>query len=163
MIQFVHVPKTGGHSICAALSLPYGVHRRASELPGWRFAFVRHPADRILASWSFITGHNPTRTVYEYELPKLGTFEQFILGGLNFAHECFRTMVSQLDAPLGFLGRFESLHSDFDKLCALLNVRATLPHENRSLHAPWQEVYTPPMLRVVHDLYADDFREFGYA
>jgi len=94
-------------------------------------------------------------------------FERWVMGeGIEIGmrgDKVFRPMCFYLNAPVGFIGRFESLEEDFGRLTRILGVEARLERVGASVHAPWQEVYTPAMKERVYALYREDFLRFGYA
>ena len=61
------------------------------------------------------------------------------------------------------IGRFETLESDFARLCGRYHIkRRSLPKINATAHPPYRELYTKQMTEVVTELYAEDFEYFGY-
>ena len=98
---FVHIQKTGGNSIRAALGLPQNPldkHRTARELRasigvadwnrGFSFAFVRNPWDRLVSWWTMIDARRPASRAPRleqmndfqfYVLSNAHSFEEFIL------------------------------------------------------------------------------------
>jgi len=95
---FVHIQKTGGESIRAALGLPRyepRKHRSARELrelytpEEWasalKFAIVRNPWDRLVSWWSFINSRRglyfsgyPVNKFVRYVLSNAATFQELI-------------------------------------------------------------------------------------
>ena len=60
-----------------------------------------------------------------------------------------------------FLGRFENLQYDWQKVCDKLGVELLLPHENKSEHRPWQEMYSAELIQVASKRYKKDMEFFG--
>lgn len=62
---FIHVPKTGGRSVCEAFKQRFDhftIAHYQREYPGlfdkyWKFAIVRHPLDRMVSSYHYIKEH----------------------------------------------------------------------------------------------------------
>ena len=158
--SFVHVPKTGGMSIRSAIA-GGGNHIRASEVTGFRVAFVRHPFTRLHSAFEFL--RDPAWT--QCQVPADLTFEQFVLsrGWERWPNPLFEPMTYWIDAPCGFIGRFESLASDFQRLCAILDIQrpVALPHLHRRL-SDRQPAWTAETQAVVLDAYRSDFEGFGY-
>jgi len=62
-----------------------------------------------------------------------------------------------------FIGRFESLGSDFEKVCTRVGLEGqSLAHLQASEHAPYAEYYTNKLRTLVAKRYAEDIRCFGY-
>jgi Sulfotransferase family len=177
---FAHVPKTGGISVRAALepfadgqsavlrettheTLP-ALLARAPHLAGhFKFAFVRNPWDRLVS-------------FHVYAREKLKpTYPQM-------RHVDFTGMLRQLDADAAwmrdlfatrpqhahvagadFVGRFEDIDSDFGRVCARLNIAASLPKKNASQHGPYAGYYDDWSRGFVAARYRADIEQFGYA
>lgn len=163
--SFIHIPRTGGASIRKALGLElgYGAHRKCSmHGDEFKFSFVRHPADRIWSAWKFEAGCAGHKA-QSWEVAKLGSFEDFVFDGSLLGADMFAPMSYWLDAPVDFLGRFEQLQEDFDRLAEQLEIpHAALPHEHERPGPTWREAYTPEMLRKVSAFYHDDYQRYGY-
>lgn len=70
-------------------------------------------------------------------------------------------MTDLLDAPLGFVGRFEALHVDFRRACGLVGLPA---RELPRLHQATGSVeYDDDTRAVIAEHYRDDFSLYGYA
>jgi hypothetical protein len=61
-----------------------------------------------------------------------------------------------------FVGRFESLAEDFDKVRLRLGIESRLPHAKRSARRDYRRYYTEETQRVVAARYARDIELFGY-
>lgn len=147
-MNFVHIPKTGGASICEALG-EFVVHRRASEILAPRFAFVRHPLDRLVSAWAFIWQNDSTLS-REMRCENIGAFlksDTFLVKPQSW----------WLDAPMSFIGRYESLAADFARVS-----RFPLLHVNGSQHRHWSEELPADLVKFATAYYAEDFDRFGY-
>lgn len=159
---FLHVPKTGGISVATALGgVGRGNHVKASTLSGFVAAFVRDPYTRLHSAFKFSQSAKydvPT-------VPKTLTFRDFVLER-HFLCEprgMFNSMSYWLDAPVGFLGRYEYLQQDFERLCDILGIehKLTLPWEHK-MGGSSVAAYDDAMKAVVRECYADDFERYGY-
>lgn len=160
---FVHVPKTAGCSIEYTLERKPGIHMPVSAVPGheFYFAFVRNPYDRIVSGYFYRQRRNSMLKNY------LKKFRKWLLSEGVLADmvvdEVFRPMGHYLDAPVDFIGRYETLQDDFDKVCKIIGEEPrTLIRDNVTEHPLWQSLYDPALLARVYELYRDDFKTFGY-
>jgi hypothetical protein len=177
---FAHVPKTGGISMRAALetfadgkaavlrgttheTLP-ALLRREPRLGGYfKFAFVRNPWDRL------VSFHAYAREKLRPTVPEMQGLD---FGQLLHAMDRGADWLDRLHVmrPQGghvrgadFVGRFETLESDFARVCASLDIRAVLPRKNTSTHGAYAGYYDAWGRDFVARRYADDIDEFGYA
>ena len=178
---FIHIPKTGGMSISDALQvqkfryrrdllhageyqglvtfghelLPWLQRRNRAPKDAFCFAFCRNPYSRAVSLWAFNNKRN------KMDL----TFEEFCLNWGNWVWRIRYPQAKWLDkVNLDFLGRFENLEGDFDRLCDALGVeRRPLPHLNATQHGPCRSYYTAETRAIVRAVYARDFDRFGYA
>lgn len=148
MWHFVHIPKTGGQSIEAALGIP-NCHETAAHIPRPRFAFVRHPADRLVSAWAYARQKgNLVRTDMTAD-----ALREFLASG----HLVSMPQAHWLDAPVDFLGRFETLERDFSRVSD-----RKLPHLNAGERGPWPGHFNPETWALTRDFYRVDFERFGY-
>ena len=63
---------------------------------------------------------------------------------------------------VNFVGRYENLNSDFDKVCAEISISAKLPVLNVSKKRPYQEYYTDKSIAMVREAFRPDIELFGY-
>lgn len=149
-MNFVQIPKTASSSIAEAIKDEQRAHVRASEVPAPRFAFVRHPCDRLVSTWEFMRQQNSEK-LNSYVRGR--TFREFIEIDHLFLHpQCW-----WLDAEMAFIGRFEQLDEDFAKVSD-----AHLPHLNATERKPWPEYFDDDSLAFARKRYAEDFERFGY-
>jgi hypothetical protein len=186
---FVHVPRTAGTSIAQALGQPtphvpitrYLIFDRQAFDTSFKFAFVRNPWDRLLSSYAIMrkelealewpVGVAWARlTVGPYD-----DFESFVLALDRIAfrkhilrHPHFRSQLDWIslpgsgEVPLDFIGRFERLEQDFEKVKTRLGITASLPAVNASDHQPYREAYSRKMRDIVADVYSRSVKTFGY-
>lgn len=64
---------------------------------------------------------------------------------------------------MDFVGKFENLKEDWDKVCDHLEQpRAKLPHKVRGFHKDYDRLYTDKVRNIVADYYGKDFELFDY-
>ena len=65
---------------------------------------------------------------------------------------------------MNFVGRFETIEADFEKVCLEINVSASLPKLNVSNknNEPYQSFYTDTTRELVEQAFKPDIELFGY-
>ncbi len=186
---FIHVPKTAGVSVQRGLfgrSVVQHQTLRQYELvmsrrqltPLFKFAFVRNPWDRLVSAWLYLRegGFNRwDRGHAERNLAQFPDFESFVLRRVkretienDYWH--LRPQVYYLRngrgrVELDFIGRFENLAQDFQRVAQLLGCSATLGSHNRTRSrqsSGYRDYYTPRSAAAVAAAYRDDIETFGY-
>ncbi|MGK7931014.1 MAG: sulfotransferase family 2 domain-containing protein [Microcystaceae cyanobacterium] len=61
-----------------------------------------------------------------------------------------------------FVGRFETLDTDFAKICDRIGISTTLPKLNVSNTKPYQEFYNEKTKELIRDTFKEDIDLFGY-
>ena len=173
---FVHVPKTGGSSITAALRdgltqtysgravgqethQHFTYERTRAMFPAvtdahFSFLFVRNPWDRMVAMMACYYGDLLTPDSFGHYL------------ALDMPHHRWKPLEQvkflQGRHPVSFVGRYEALAADFARVTDRLAIRASLPHVNRSVHRPYRDYYDDRTRRIVAQRSAADIEAFGY-
>lgn len=133
------------------------------------FTFVRNPWDRLVSMYKYlkdieIPNAKKQNQNYISELDEI-RFEEYIIREDIWKPETFYSMLKNEDdkIDLDFIGKFENLNYDFNKLLKKLNIEdIKLSHKNRSKHKHYTEYYTPKTKQIVEDLYKDDITYFNY-
>lgn len=183
---FVHVPKTAGISVARGL---FGSHagghfplflylwlygsRRFDAM--FKFAFVRHPEARLLSAFHFLSkgGMLETDRLWaERWLSGCPSADAFVQERLPLDHVRealhFRPQTFFLTDPrhgrigVDFLGRVEALDRDLAHVQSVLGTSATLPSLNRSGPRQGGATLSPASRRIVEEIYAEDYANFGY-
>ena len=190
---FIHIQKTGGTSISAALhqAAPDAVASFNHLFPGWnaykkthvfastlqphldeqwhslfKFAFVRNPWDRLV-SWYSMCISRPNSPFMYYVCRNAPTFQHFVDLTSGIAA---RTTFNQVDyisdrqgnVIVDFVGRYETLASDFAALSKKLGINVALPWLNRGRRTPYRQYYTSATRDIVAERFQRDIRLFGY-
>ena len=180
---FFHVPRTGGSSI---ESLQWwdewtGHFPRACEvgqLGRWfSFAFVRNPWGRFVSLYHYFASMTPEHRWYGpnaqvvAHVRRCGGFADFcrrfhawpLRDNFHFRPQC--SWIASADGRLlvDFVGRFERLPRDFDKVWVRLGLQKREPPKlNGSEHRPYRDYYDQRTREIVADLSRADVAAFGY-
>ncbi len=187
---FVHIPKTAGTSVLAALGADpvFDTHAPAqiyhNVYPALfararRFAFVRNPWDRFASSFHFMKSGT--------DWPMQQQWARRHIGDLDFAaftHRIGRdalfrvhVMAERFFWPQGFwlgaesarlvhdLYRFEEIDTAMTTLCARLGIEppTQTPHLRKAAKADFRSLYDEEMVAIVGKLYRADIARLGYS
>lgn len=180
----IHIPKTGGTSIRK------GVWERRTSKPAFgyipdewahlfKFAFVRHPLDRMISAWKMFT--EGARGDAGWKLPDDArplTMEEFldIIEDDTIIYDERRKTVEEKirhhtipqTHPFNclhyadFVGRFERLDDDFKIVADRVGISADLPKMHYTAHHHWREYLSGTNLQRAADYYRQDFEALGY-
>lgn len=130
----------------------------------FRFAFTRHPYDRFVSACAFLARTDPSYKQNPTEWMK---------SALQRPQFCSRVLVTPQHALLNdengalgldFVGRYESLHVDFDTICDRLKLpKARLAHRNSSEHDSYQQLLDNELREALSERYEQDFLSFNYS
>ena len=125
----------------------------------FKFAFIRNPWDRAVShwkyavkDWGFKENFSSFLDIVLRDASKMITFNQldWITNKKN-------------EVKVDFIGRFENLQEDFDKICDKIGVpKQQLSHRNASKHKHYTEYYNKETIQIVAESYAEDIKHFGY-
>lgn len=157
----------------------------------FKFSFVRNPWARLVSEYNYRRQHGDA--IY------LQPFNEFVLNAFPTddkddyinAKDYYRHVMPQWkflysnsgECLVDFIGRFESLQTDFDKVCNKLGIGAmNLPHKNRTLSGlpyykakllslikadkptkHYSQYYNKEAREYVAQYYAKDIELFGYS
>lgn len=178
---FVHIPKTGGTSIIDAFDKTwYGDQDELFLLGGntspdvdWVeyekkykdylvFSVIRNPLDRFVSGWKYCST-TKNKSLSEV-LENLPTFDE---NRHDFDHltrtQC-DVIYRENKLITNHLLKFETLQSDFDKLCDLINKpRVTLKKLNNTDHDDYSTYFKCDQIkRIFKSKYKEDVEKLGY-
>ena len=175
---YIHIPKTGGRSVKAALNIGEIFHftalymkRRVADdfwKESFKFCFVRNPWDRMV-SW-FYFNRNGLTSIGKYKedfsnIDQDVTFDEWIKNGpthnwnpdwllpeqVNYPFSQFVFCMDQDNKPLvDFIGRFENFQEDF---------RYVLDNIGRDVRLPKLNVTSKRAGRHYHEIYTSVTKE----
>lgn len=129
----------------------------------FKFGFVRNPYDRFISTCFFLHRNDP-----EFRENPLLNMKQALKNRSFRQRVLVRPQTLQLidenhELALDYVGRYESLQSSFDAICAKIGVESeALGHENASQRGNCTDYYDDELQQAVADFYADDLRRFDY-
>lgn len=172
---FVEVPKTGSTSIRRLIGYPPKPHLNLQQIQAdmdpaaferyFKFGFVRNPWDRTVSLYLRREG---------IQMADQMSFCEFVDWIQNSSDTCIHptSHKNQLDwflTPEGrvgvdFIGRFETLQADWQKIAEKLGITADLPHENKNpiRQKPYTEYYTSATRDQIAEKFRVDIEYFGY-
>lgn len=188
---FIHVPKTAGNSIMRAFwpdaiqsEFLHGHDTRNKEYRFFKdtvryrdqftFCFVRNPWDRVVSAYHYLQAgggcsadaEDARRFVAPYadfnQFVRRGRWKSGLLQQIHFRPQ-YEWCVSRRGALPDFVGRFENLQADFNRVCARIGIEpVTLPHSNKAKHAHYTKYYNRRTSGIVAKYYKKDIAYFGY-
>ena len=148
----------------------------------FKFSFVRNPWERIVSEYRYRNyfHHRSFRDFLRHRLPAPGWDDKYrhIMSQFDMLHD------EQGRLLVDFVGRFETLQADFDRVCAQLGIEESrLPHRNPSdkksrnlkrwirnclyfngenSKQDFVEFYDAETTAIVRGMYHRDIEAFGY-
>lgn len=185
-VIFVHTPHTAGAAVAKALNCykPKGtsfrLHNTAQEIiseigykkyaGSFKFSFVRNPWDKLYAAYLFLTEVKKMPHFLQYKDFNTWVTNPNLSSDFSLYSQFRSNQVNWLSSPNGkieldYIGRYENLQADFEKLCAMIHVQPVIISKpvlsDKAAH--YREVYTPESKAVVDKLFERDIVYFGYA
>lgn len=186
---FVHIPKTAGNSVRAALNgvldlidIGHSTPRRQGLMGEeyFRFCFVRNPYARLRSAFYHLIDihHNLGNETDKFQAKRKllrdtygDNFRRFVLDRgfekIKVAHFFPQTTWTHPkgNCDMHFIGRVEHLDAEWKRLAAALNVDLPpLGRRNTTRYASNKESdYTEDMKAIVREFYKTDFDLLGYS
>lgn len=134
----------------------------------YKFAFVRNPWSWQVSMYNFMIKEK----IYENNRPWV-TFEEY-LEWVAITKKPYPMGTPKLQKDnitdtngeiiVDFIGRYEDLAQDFQAVCNVLNLQASLPHVNQSSHTQrdYREYYNEKTKKLVAEQFEEDIKLFCY-
>lgn len=183
---FIHIPKTAGSSMETVSWMgefynkhePISYYFRLSQFTKegdldlnqyFKWSFVRNPYTRFMSALTnhVLKGRYVTKQMEKYKDEK-DYITEFIKNGDGFKNaEILKPMHEYLTLDgfltMDFIGKFENLEEDFNKVCDLIGVPHTkLPHLVKGRYDDYDHLYTPETKEIIREYYSKDFERFNY-
>lgn len=128
----------------------------------FKFAFVRNPWDLLVSSYHYLLahqGHHRGRSAR-----RLRSFANYAAYEIGRGKMSQSAMLTGHDGRLlvDFVGRFESLASDFAFVCRRIGLEVSLGRANATRHRDYRSFYDDRLAEVVGRFFAADAERFGY-
>jgi hypothetical protein len=124
--------------------------------PEGRLLYMGKPAEELVHKEIF--GAGDVDLLYQF----LASFHRTV----PYAPACFQAShVFDCDGEMivDFVGRFETLITDFAQVTERLGLELELPHLNRTAHRPYRAYFTDASAARVRSLWKRDFELLGYS
>lgn len=183
---FVHIPRCGGTSM--EINLNGTPHRNFSRKhiiastakkiyePYWddyfKFSFVRNPWDRMVSLHKFrnfygvvLRGGKINMQGYLKKFPEIEIDPRSVSVDDKFEPKKNTVYLNILDVELDFIGRFENIDKDFERVYQSIGevpVSLTNDRKHQSKHKHYTEYYDDETRQIVAEKYAKDIEYFGY-
>lgn len=126
------------------------------------FAIVRNPWDWQVSLYKYML---KTSEHHQHDLAKsFSGFDEYIRWRCADEVRFQKDFIYSEDGELlvDFVGKFENLDADFEKICSRIGVSAPLPKLNISNTKPYQEFYTEETRELVRQAFDADISLFEY-
>jgi len=184
---FIHIPKCAGISVATAM---YGKQQSPAHLKlvnykillpkntfneAYKFTFVRNPWDRVVSAYEyFLRGGRVAhdKKWAEDVLYRYKNFDEFVVEWVREEniwkkeHFALQSSFVTLNGKLAvdFVGRYEEIGSDYEKLRGILNLGKPLPVINKTLgRRPYQNYFSDKTAAIIERVYLDDIQLFNYS
>lgn len=168
MINFVHIPKTGGVAFQALIKecglFNHCIHEKA---PSPSITIVRHPYDRLISAYCYLIQHgdrHEVNIVPQQRLQAYGDFKNFVfhIREDNLLNEIvhLRPMVSFL--PVDRIFKIENTREIDAYLAAFGLMPLSGFVSNTSDHGHYTDFLDSEIIAEINGLYKEDFERFDY-
>lgn len=177
---FIHITKTAGTSIGNAIGLPVKHHLTAKEViakigkqqwnVAYKFTFVRNPWDKLVSLYEYRRKKDKTKLTSR-NIP-FNHWVKLTIGPDSDPYyynnvKSFQPQVEWLKDDEGviaidFIGKFESIHTDFEQIRHTIGTSEELPHLNATTRSNYRDYYDNETRQIVASWYREDIETFAY-
>jgi len=180
----IHIPKTGGTSIRNGAWEGNYEGPAFGEIPDdwqsyFKFAFVRHPYDRLISAWKMFTKGTMTRPGLSAEIEtrplSLSEFIDIVTDDNIIYDErrsTYEERVRHHTIPqthlfnclrlADYVGRYENIDEDFLQISKTIGQTTELPHIHYTERKHWSEYMSDTDKDRCLDFYKEDFKQLEY-
>tara|TARA_B100002052_G_C15886579_1_gene601863 strand:- start:4753 stop:5475 length:723 start_codon:yes stop_codon:yes gene_type:complete len=185
---FVHIPKTAGISLSKSI---FGDQSDTTHLSVrrlrllfdknefnnyYKFTFVRNPWDKLFSCYRYLKNGGDSNYHTNWinnELNNYNDFNSFVEKWVNykniytFSHflpQSWFIVNSNNEINVDFIGRYENLNKDFQKICSELSIKPDLKYYNKSdkIKLNYKDYYNQKSIDIVYKVYKEDIKRFKY-
>ena len=144
-----------------------GYVSRKFDQTAYKFCFGRNPYDRAVSLFFYLKKIDrvPQEISFLEFCRRLNDkgCENIGLYNLNGWSHCNPQVRWIENMKIDFIGRFESLETDFNKILQDLELPPVdLPHHNITNHGSYSSYYCEESKKIIQHFYKEDFQLFGY-
>ncbi|MGA9575901.1 MAG: sulfotransferase family 2 domain-containing protein [Lysobacterales bacterium] len=177
---FIHINKTAGTSVGNAIGLPIKHHQTAREViakigrekwnRAYKFTLVRNPWDKVVSHYEYRRKKNKN-DLSEREIP----FNEWVKKTYGpdkdpFYYDNEKAFQPQIEwlkddegnISIDFVGKFETIDEDFERIKSTIGISAELPHLNASKRAGYRSYYDDQTREIVAQWFREDIETFDY-
>ena len=129
----------------------------------FKFTFVRNPWDWQVSLYHYMLQYDKHP---QHELvTKMKSFDEYIEWRIQEDLEIQKEFIYDKNNNLivDFVGKFENLQEDFDKICDRINInKIQLPFSNKSKHGYYKDYYNEHTRKLIADAFKKDIETFQY-
>ena len=127
----------------------------------FKFTFVRNPWARM---YSWYNWRKEITIPFKQWLLEEDTYLRWKHAPIQKIQQCWFVCDNNGKVLLDFVGRVETLRTDYEFICNKLNVTSgPLQTRHATKHGPYQDVYDSETIEFVAHYHKDDIETFGYS
>ena len=179
-VIFIHINKTGGTSIYNALGLKNKIHITARHIidqigedewkNAYKLSFVRNPWDKVVSHYKYKVKTNKqnlkvnTLSFKEWVMKTYGNNKDYYYfnNPIMFQPQLDWLVDHKGNIDINFIGKFEHIEEDFQKLCAHLGIEKKLPHLNSTSKDNYKDFYDDTTKEMIAHWFKKDIEKFKY-
>ena len=138
--------------------------------PFYKFAFVRNPWEWQVSMYHFIL--KETKHINHKRVKSMANFDDYITWVIHRSRKTYPKGATKMQKDMivdcndkiiiDFVGRYENLTEDFQKICQQIGIDATLPAINKTTHKNYSTYYSAKSKKMVENYFEVDINLFGY-